>query len=838
MAETTAKFDLYNTQQTKQVQIVVVIDGVPGIFASGPVFRKIRYGDPISYGEGYTYGGLIPIVSINGGDVRPWLALEGSTLNLSQKLEPEQGRGAVAMLTLAFIDKDGYMTQLCSPGQIVDDILGKDVSVYIGYQELSYPEDYFQVFRGKVSAHTNAPGITTLQLSDGNLARRQMIFFGAKTTLAAPILSGDTTIPVVSNTDFHKAILGPFGTYDPAFKFYLLIEDEVIEYGPSASLPLATFGTNTFGGVSRGARGSVAAAHSAGQDVNVALALEDHGLDAALKIMLSGWNGPWVENVPVEGFRQTFDPVLLDQSNAIIFPAFVDPVREYNLQAGDRIDIVGGVNAQDGLTVVSFGDLFGTTNRIVYVDQPLVLENPTTSTLRFRSQYDVYPVSCGSKLKPPQVDIERHLFLKQTFLGAGENSFRFYIDSESNGKSFIESQLYLPLACYSLTRFGRLSVGLTKPPIADERLTFLSWDNILNPQELRPIRSLNNRKFFNEIIWNFDKDDAGEFRSQVRTLDTESLSIIGISSVLPINSDGGRTDLGIEPFIDRRNAFLLYRYKRGAVELQPKVNFEAAMQIEAGDVVALRDDGNLQISNLNTGTRDLGVQLFEVTERSLDLRNGSASLKLVSGVGGAATDRFGVISPSSAVGVGSTASEIIITDSYGVLYPGDEKRKWEDYIGEKVLVHDIDWAYQEETVLLGFDPGNPYRMLVAPPLSFTPIAGDVVDIIEYPTGNDPSEANVYKAIHCFLDPTVEVTAGVSNTEFDVDPADIAKFQVGQPVIVHESDWAVFSPEVQVQAVDTGLNRVTVDADLGFTPVAGYLVDLIGFADGGGPYRWI
>lgn len=837
MSELTPKFELYNTQQTKQLQIVIQIEGVPGVFSSGPVYRTIRYGDPIAYGEGYVYGGLIQITEANGGEVRPWLALEGSTLNLTQRLEPEQGRGAVSMLSLAFIDKDGYMTQLCSPGFVVDDILGKDVTVFIGYRELSYPEDYFQVFRGKISGHTNAPGVCTLQLSDGNLARRQNIFFAAKTNLSGSINSSVTTIPVDSNSDFHMAILGPTGVYDPALRFYLQIEDEVIEYGPSFNRPTGTFGTNTFGNVLRGARGSVAAAHAAGTEVTVALQLEDHGLDAALKIMLSGWGGTWVDTVPVLSFRQTLDPVLLDQPNAIIFPQGVDAVREYNLQAGDQIIVTGGVNAGT-YYVVSFETLFSTPNRIVYVDQPLVLEYPTVSTLAFRSQYDVYPITCGSKLKPIQVDIERHLFLKQTFLGADENSFRFFINSQAAGKSFIETQLYLPLACYSLTRFGRLSVGLTKPPIADERLTFLNEDNIINPQEIRPNRSLNNRRFFNEVTWNFDKDDAGEFRSQIRTLDTESISIIGISSVLPISSDGGRTDLGIEAFITRRNQFLLSRYKRGAIEISPKINFEAAMLVEAGDVVALEDNGALQIANLNTGQRDLGVQLFEVTERNLDLRTGHASLKLTSGVGGSATDRFGVISPSSLVGVGSTTSEIIITDSYGILYPGDEKKKWENYIGERILVHDINWAYEEETVLLGFDPGNAYRMLVDPPLTFSPVAGNVVDIINYPTDVDPYASNKYKAIHCFLDPAVPVVTGVSNFIFSVAPADIGKFALNQTVLVHESEWTVYSPEVKVTDVDTGTNRVTVGTDLGFTPVAGYLVELIGFPDGGQPYRWI
>src|SRR5690606_2634530 len=102
----------------------------------------------------------------------------------------------------------------------------------------------------------------------------------------------------------------------------------------------------------------------------------------------------------------------------------------------------------------------------------------------------------------------------------------------------------LPIACYSLTRFGRLSAGLTKPPIADQRLIVLDKSNVKDPASIAPLRAMNNRAFFNEIQFYWDQNDAGNYTRAIKFLDTDSLNIIGVSSVLPIESRGSRTDLG------------------------------------------------------------------------------------------------------------------------------------------------------------------------------------------------------------------------------------------------------------------------------------------------------
>ncbi|NQY01549.1 MAG: hypothetical protein HRT70_10600 [Flavobacteriaceae bacterium] len=80
----------------------------------------------------------------------------------------------------------------------------------------------------------------------------------------------------------------------------------------------------------------------------------------------------------------------------------------------------------------------------------------------------------------------------------------------------------------------------------------------------------------------------------------------------------------------------------------------------------------------------------------------------------------------------------------------------------------------------------------------------------------------------------------------VDPGQqserIDKFLIDAFVNVHTVNWSSTSTldttlqDAQVTNVDTGTNTITVNRSLGFTPDSTYVVDLIGFKDGGLPYR--
>ncbi len=102
----------FNDRLSKTPAIVIEIPGLD-LLPNCPIYEKVRYGDPgLVYGlPGIVYGGLRRI-----DGVRDYLSLDGSSLTIGQKVEPEQGRAAVSIMTLAFIDKDQYISQATSQG--------------------------------------------------------------------------------------------------------------------------------------------------------------------------------------------------------------------------------------------------------------------------------------------------------------------------------------------------------------------------------------------------------------------------------------------------------------------------------------------------------------------------------------------------------------------------------------------------------------------------------------------------------------------------------------------------------------------------------------------------
>lgn len=835
MSNYPSNFLLYNQKSVKQLSVVVKIEGLSTVLSSVPISTKIRYGDSIVYGQsGLVYGGLIPYQDAQGNLLyKTLLDVSSSSMSITQRLEPEQGRGAVSTLSLSFVDLNQYMTQLISPGVLLDDIMGKSVSVYLGYQELSYPEDYVVIFRGRVSDTQSQSGRIIMQLSDPNIIRRQNIFFSGKTVLSAAISNSDTTIPVVSNGDFYQQILGPSGTYDSAIKTYVKIGDEFIEY------PATGYGSNQFTGVTRGARGTTAVAANAGDAIEGWIEIEDHAIDMMLKLMLSGWAGPYSSNNSILNFVRTGDATLGDLSSAVILPNSTDADIDLGISEGDYVSFTGSLIPGNNQTakVLQLVSANGFSNNVIVTDKVFTLELNSPAVMAIRSQYDVYPKTAGSQLPGSEVDVAGIKLLKSTYLASDENNMRFLLNDSESAKTFIESELLLPLACYSITRFGRISAKITKAPIATEQLQILNKNSVKTPENIKMQRGLNNRKFFNEVDWYFNYTDAGSYSKVVRTFDSTSLNVIGIGTLLPIKSRGIKSDLGTEQLIQRRTDFLLQRYKNGAVMLDISVNWEVGVLIESGDIVAVEDGGVLQISNVNTGVRNFGTQLMEVIDRQLDIKNGAVTLKLVSGVGSEVTDRYGTISPSSVLTSGSLSS-IVIQDSYGALYPGQEWRKWEDYAGLPILIHSEDYSFEATATFSALDPSNPFKMLISnySPSGTPPSAGMIVDIARYPTTVNPYDNSLYKQIHAFFDPQVAAT-GIDNFNFMVSSGEIGKFNVGLPVILHDEQWNSVSAERNISGVDTIGNIVTVSGALNYSPASGCLVDLIGFADQGGPFRF-
>lgn len=880
--------------------MVVDIEGVPFKFGIVPTYTRVRYGDPgLEYGvPGLAYGGLRKLT-----DVKAYLSLE-SQLTISQRLEPESGRGAIGTFSLTLIDFNNEVSQLISPGIVTDEILGsKMFRIKLGYQDSSYPEDYFTVFRGYATQTVSLPGRINIQLSDPSIRRKQkfgpsfttkladftglaitssisstqfvissadqnLYEVGLKVQVTHGVLTEEATIktfvgltvevdaafsfvPVpgdtvrivglsstatrvnlASVTGMPERIQAPDGTWDTTVQTCLLIDDELLLYAPGSI-------SGTTVSVIRSFNSTVAAQHDSGADVLGAGVMAGNIIDMALKLQMSGFAGPWIENQLCLAIQNSMDPLIGIVQNALLLPNGVDAIEDYGLAIGDWVEVSGSTAGNNGwYQITAIEDALAFKNNLLYMGSNFAaIELPATSVrLAFRSQYDVLPVDYGLSLKPQDVDVTTFQYVRNSFLGTSTDTMRFVIQEETEGKQFCETELFNPVGAYSLTRYGRLSIGLSLPPIAGEKLTVIDKSSVLNADSISMSRGLNTRRFFNDIYYQFDVDMAGEFRSVERFFDTDSYYSTNQASTLPIKSLGLRSDLGATSLIAKRGRYLLNRYKDAAFEIAVKTNWRVGSLCESGDVVILDDSGYLQITNLATGERNLGVQLFEIIDRQISIKDGSCNLKLLSSLGYDLTDRYATFSPSSLVDSGSTTTRINIKPSFGAQYGAYERKKWADFLGLPIVIHDAAYtvSYQSFLVSIAEDAGN--TLVVAPALPVAPSADLIVDITSYPLGADPLTEQLYKIVHAHWTPSVLVVSGLSSTQFTVGVGEGATFNLGLPVLIHNTDYSILSIEAKVTQIigDT----IEVDRDLGFTPAAGQLVELIGFKDGGGPYRWI
>ena len=817
-----------NEASSHKLNIVFEMDGADTFFSIQDTLKVFRYGEPgLLYGNvGLVYGGST--IDTNSKNY----ILTDSSLMISQKVEPEQGRGSASTMTFVLLDKNGEVTNFFTPGQVVDEPVGnKLVKVWIGYANTNYPEDYFTVFRGYISSLKSQATKTTVQLTDSNIKRRSQVFFQAKTTLTSAINDSTTTIPVASTTDFHRQILGPDGTYDPAIDTYIQIEDEVMSYGP-------TDVTSSQFTVTRGVRDTTNVAHDVDSDVTAMFQIEDNAIDIALKIMLSGWNGPWKVGQEISSIQDLSNNTTL--ANALELPTGVDAVNDLGVTTGDYFYITGSVSGNDGTYIVqTVESISERSNNVIKFTTNFVAPESDNPLLvaSIRSKYDVYPTTLGVKLTPPEVDVSTYEQIRDTYFIDETNLMRFYTPSTQSGKEFIEKEIMLPLGAYSITRLGTLSMNVTQQPIVDSDVQILSRDNILNPKDIYVERATNNRRYFNEVQYEYDQDDNGVFRNRLVIINATSLSNIAISSVLPIPAAGFRTELGSPLVMNSRGNYLIQRYSNIALYIEFSVNWKTGSIIETGDSAVLKDNGELKIANYATGDLNIGEQVWEVILCNKDPKAGTVKLGLLSGTGFYFGYRYGGIAPSSAVvGAGSTVNQIQIMDSYGIEFPGNEKLKWTRTLGQPIIVHNYDYSQEYETILTSFDATG-YIMNVNPPLPVAPSDDWTVEIPPYPDSDSQTEQRLYKLYYTHFDPSVAVVSGVSGTEVEVDPSDIGKFKVGNPISTHNEDYSIMSPEVTISGVDTGTNTVTVSPTFGFTPDNTYRLELIGFLDSGQPYRW-
>jgi hypothetical protein len=479
--------------------------------------------------------------------VRPLISLSGTTTNISQQLDTDKGAAtSTSTVKIRLVDKDDFVTRFISPGFELEDILYRDCKLRLGFVEGQYPQDYIDLFIGKITGVESGAGWIDLTIANPDDLKRSEVFAKIDTELAADapfyskniqnltyyqngnfdgvvqiryintvfgdladvsvsgnlitvaIQSGVTTARTIQaaingNTDALRLVSAYFnGTGNPVqttqattslevsdeielksvtglllpvgtiFRTYVRIADEVIEYtGIDVDNKKLT-------GVVRRSLDSFGENHEEGDSVSSYYKLGDNtsssnAIDLALKLMLSNEREFYIEDIfPLRfynfGGAENYPNALLIKNT--------DAVREYNITAGDYCTVEDATSAANNFALgvvekVEVADI-GT---IVYITgASFDAENNSNAVAKFKSQYNVLPD--GLQLIPNQVDIKQFKAIQRKHPSAILN-YELYLKDTQKSKDIINVDLFLPSALYPLPRQGRVSVGISAPPLWD-----------------------------------------------------------------------------------------------------------------------------------------------------------------------------------------------------------------------------------------------------------------------------------------------------------------------------------------------------------------------------------
>lgn len=792
------------SQKVITPQIVCEIEGYGDLLTSAAITEIARFDNP---GLFFDMPGLFFDVGVSVDNQQNLISLNGTTNQITQQILQDQAEGSsTTNVTIAVVNKDNVFSDLVTPS-VTSDLISKKATVYLGAEGMNFPEDFIRIFVGNVTSITMNSGMIRVNIAHPENQKRSELFVKAQTELGAAL----TNIAISLTIDDTSAFILPKGQC----RSFVKIDDEIIEYTGKSSTQLT--------GLIRGSLGTLAAAHDDEAPAESFYMLGDatsnsNALDLALQVMISGQGVFYTSTVSSIGISAS----PLTQKNFYFENVFLK--RNQNVQAGDNITVTLATNAGNNVTSATILDLIETElGTQVIVANTLIPEATTSAVCAFTSQYDTLPD--GLALAPDQVDIDEFLKIKNLF-GSSLPNYKLYLKDTISGKDLVNKEILFPAACFSIPRKGRISVGKTRPPIAEFDTRIIDENTVLNASNLVIERSSTDN-FYNSVVYRFEESAVEDkFLAGRVTLSADSTNRIKVGNkTFTVESKGLRKTTDNEAVIQNNAQRLLDRYQFGAEIIRNVlVPFTVGWATEVGDTVIVQ---GLNILDSKTGETNLSPRIMEVTNRSFNFRTGQITLDLTD-TAFEVEGRYGVISPSSILGTGSTTTELVLLESFSTPDTKLEKYKWQNYVGQPIIIHSPDYSTSYTATITGFSPSNDAIMTVSG-LSTAPAAGLIIDIAEYDTASA-----LLKATHVFFNPHLLVTANSgSQTQFTV--ADDSFFFIGSVVKVHDLDWSLNSVEAKVTNIAAGV--ITVDRDLGFNPQTGHEVELIGFvSDEGTPYR--
>ena len=638
-----------------------------------------------------------------------------------------------------------------------------------------------------------------------------------------------TPMEVSDTLDIEDASLffNPLAT--PLLKTYAKIGTELIEYTNRDLV------TNQLQGCTRAALTSFGDNHEIGDDVTTFYKLGDasaaygNAISLALWLLMSG--APEVYRTDSPNDFVDLGPSIGIVPNGILFRS-QKLITYYNVQAGDQVRTaltVNGANSFAYRTIVSVTEYDDGT--VIVVDgAALVTETSTTgATAEFKSQWNVLPDGMG--LLPGEVDIAQFELIRSRY-GSALANYEIYLKETIKAKDLLNLDILLPSAMYSVPRKGRVSVGITSPPLYDEGSKTVTLAEVLNPSEISVARS-SQKNFYNAVLYTINEDSVEDkLLTGVLTLSGNSISRIPAPTrALEISARGLRPGAATSTLIRRNSNRFLNRYEFGAEYLRVQLPFSVGWPVEVGDAMVF-GDSDLPLTDTSAGERGLAPRIYEVTNKEWNWKTGFVRVELTD-TNYSQSVRYGVFSPTSKVAAGSTTTEVQIKRSFNWPTSKQEPDKWEPYVGKLIVVHSPDWTTQYIGRIASIGPTS---LRLNAPLAGVPPEDYLVDVPAYDDLDVASD--VYKRIYDFFTPQLSVVSGVSSTQFNVSAPDAAKLFVGSPIRVHSDDYTIDSGERAKKVTDVTGTLITC-TDLGFVPSLSQKIDLVGFvSDEGAAYAWL
>lgn len=698
--------------------IVVEFDGIDEVFNGTAIYSYVRVGDTGLYIDGsWTIGGtyLNPdqqkLLSFEGG-------AGGTTTKIDSKIDPDLGIGeTVTSMRVSIVD-DSKSTLLALFSSY--EFLARKARIKFSpdADNTLYPDDYTTVFRGIVDQIDFNSGMITMNIAHPDSKKRQSIFIQGSDQLDGAIGTSDTTITLSSTSTFLDSITGPDGTEDPAFESYVRINDEIIKYTGISGATLT--------GCLRGQLGTTAASHADEDEVNSFYRIQDKAMNIALKFMLSGWNGPFVSNIPITN---------ITSANELYFSGR-DLIDEYGLTIGDYLTTTGSATPSNNVSLktISQIEVDSTGNTTITVnDVTFSSDLGTTATVAFRSRHDTLP--SGLKMTPDEVDVETHEYFGGSFLSTADMDI-YLKETIDNAKDFIAEELYRPLAAYSVPRETKSSVGYTIPPLPTETPRTLDSSNVKRPESITKVRS-TGRNFYNTIFYKYFEDPIDDrFLRATYTVSAESKNQIILDAVtFKVESKGLRSGNIIESASERR----LRRYKFAAAQINGlKTTFGNGFVMDVGDKI-LVDGVTLKIPDEVTGSKTTQTKLYEIIRKTIDLKTGDVQL-VVLDTNFNLDYRYGLISPASIIESVTDDKTFTIQQSYS--WNTFEWKKWQRYEGSTVRIRTADYASAATGII---ESAGTNTISLVDNLSITPSANMIMELSDYNDAN-----STIKLVYAFI----------------------------------------------------------------------------------------